>query len=133
MDAFSLMALAPGSSIDLAEAAAREVLLATRSARYDTLDGLATDPLVEDALNGAGALQLKALIAQGEIVAAGKASPLGRPLSSASVEGASWTADTSAPSVSPGLEVPSGGGLCRDAYNVLLLGGLLNGLVGYRG
>lgn len=125
-------------SPDLEEEARRDVRLATRSAVYATdAAGVATDTAIKTALESAAIAQARALLRRDEIDAQMRASaalsPLGRPLASASIGGASYSVETGASSVPAPLQLDPRGGLCRGAYDILLDAGLIGGSVGFYG
>ena len=108
------------------------VAVATRSAIYDP-ESPATIKTLADARDE----QIRAYLAleahERAMASAAAATVLGRPLSSASLGGASWTADTSASAVPERLRLDAGGGLCASAWEVLVAGGLTGNPVGHRG
>lgn len=108
------------------------VAVATRSAIYDP-ESPATIKTLADARDE----QIRAYLAleahEQAMAAAAGATVLGRPLSSASIGGASWTADTSASAVPSRFRLDAGGGLCMSAWEILVAGGLTGNPVGHRG
>ena len=108
------------------------VAVATRSAIYDP-----ENPGVIETLADARDEQIRAYLAleahETAMAAAAGATVLGRPLSSASIGGASWTADTSASAVPERFRLDAGGGLCMSAWEILVAGGLTGNPVGHRG
>lgn len=120
-----------GATQDQADAAERDVLLATVTSWYATdSDGVATSPETKNALTAAVRAQLLAIVASEKgLGAAATANPTGRPLQSASIGSASYTVDTTRPDVPVRLQLPEGGGLCQAAYDILQLEGLLPGVV----
>ena len=118
--------------------ARRAVRLATRSAVYDTdLDGNPSRPDLKQALEEATAAQYRALTALAEHQAAlaqnAALSPLGIPLSSASIGGASYSAADGASVIESSIRIPETGGLCYAAYDILLDAGLFGTAVGVYG
>lgn len=102
--------------------ASRAVDSALFSAVYRTdSDGFPTDPSIRELLDEATLVQVLALF-EGDKAGKRSASlsPIGRPLASASILGASYTADTAAPLVAtPGRAVPADGSLCAEALAIL--------------
>ena len=83
-------------------------------------DGTPSDPSVASAVADAVAEQvLQVVSAERRVANATALSPLGRPLASASIEGASYTADQNYP-----VDLPDDGTLTREAYDVLWAAGL---------
>ena len=123
---------------DVEAEARRDVRLETRSARYRTdQSGSPTDPRVAGALEAAALAQAQALLFRDEQDAANKAaaslSPLGKPLASASIGGASYTVEQGT-STAPGpFQLPGGGRLCSAAHDILFDAGLLYGNVAHYG
>ena len=118
--------------------ARRAVRLATRSAVYDTdLDGNPSRTDLKQALEEAAAAQYRALtdLAEHQAALAQNAalSPLGIPLSSASIGGASYSAADGASVIESSLRIPEAGGLCYAAYDILLDAGLFGTAVGVYG
>ena len=120
------------------EEARRAVRLATRSAVY-TVDptGVAVEASVRSALERAAVAQARALLFRDEQDAANKAaaslSPLGKPLASASIGGASYTVEQGASAVPEPFQLPGGGRLCSAAHDILFDAGLLYGRVSHYG
>ena len=120
------------------EGARRDVRLATRSAVY-VVDstGAAVEAGIRSALDRAATAQARALLFRDEQDAANKVaaslSPLGKPLASASIGGASYTVEQGTSAVPGPFQIPAGGGLCSAALAILDDAGLLNGRVGYYG
>lgn len=100
------------SDLQIATASAA-VDRALRTATY-TVDatGTPTDPAVLAAVKLATIVQIKAELDAAQARTAATANPLGRPLSSASIDGVSYTAD--APSADS-LALPPDGSLCAAA------------------
>lgn len=121
--------LPEGATQKQADAAERDVLLATVTAWYRTdTDGVALVVAEFDALSQAVAAQLDAIVAAERSLGPGAtANPTGRPLASASIGSASYTVDTSRSDIPARQQLPDGGGLCQDAYDILVLAGLLPG------
>lgn len=120
------------------EEARRDVRLATRSAVYAVdSTGVAVEAGIRSALDQAATAQARALLFRDEQDAANKAaaslSPLGKPLASASIGGASYTVEQGTSAVPGPFQIPAGGGLCSAALAILDDAGLLNGRVGYYG
>ena len=121
----------------LVRRAEASVRYATRSALY-TVDeaGLPNDAGLLQALQDAVVEQVQALVAveqsDAAIAAAAESSILKRPLSSASIGGASWTADPGASAIPDKYRIDAGG-LCASAHEILLHAGLLGGVVGFYG
>lgn len=83
-------------------------------------DGTPSDPSVASVVADAVAEQvLQQITAERRAADATALSPLGRPLASASIEGASYTADQNYP-----VDLPADGLLTREAYDVLWAAGL---------
>lgn len=102
--------------------ASRAVDLYLRSAVYRTdAGGYPTDPEIRELLRSAAAEQLAAILADREHrTKAEAASPLGRPLSSASIDGVSWSADTGASAGDAALSLSAGPEtLCPSACAIL--------------
>ena len=121
-----------------AELAARAVSLALRSARYQAdEEGLPVDARLRDAVISSRGEQVRALreldAQQAAITENAALSPLGIPLSSASIGGASYSAAEGGSAVQSALRIPESGGLCPAAYDVLLAAGLLGHGVGIYG
>lgn len=119
---------------DVEAEARRDVRIATRSARYRTdQSGHPTESGVVKALEDAALAQAQAILHRIEQDAVNKASaslsPLGKPLASASIGGASYTVDQGASSVPGPFQLPGGGQLCSAAYDILFDAGLLYGAV----
>lgn len=121
----------------LVRRAESSVQYATRSALY-TVDeaGLPNDAGLLQALQDAVFEQVQALVwvetTDAETAAATASSVLKRPLSSASIGGASWTADPGASAIPDKYRIDAGG-LCASAHEILLHAGLLGGAVGFYG
>ena len=119
--------------------ARRAVRLATRSAVYAVdSTGVAVEADIRSALDRAATAQARALLFRDEQDAANKAaaslSPLGKPLASASIGGASYTAEQGTSTVPGPFQLGGGGGrLCAAAHDILFDAGLLYGTVGHRG
>lgn len=114
--------------------AARTVRLASRAAIYRVADdGLPVDVLLRAAIIEARTEQIRAMryaAAQTATAAESAAlSPLGVPLQSASIEGASWTAGDADSLIPAPYRMDAATGLSRAAYEVLLDAGLLAGPV----
>lgn len=114
--------------------AARTVRLASRAAIYRVADdGLPVDVLLRAAMIEARTEQIRAMrhaAAQTTTAAESAAlSPLGVPLQSASIEGASWTAGGTDSLIPAPYRMDAATGLSRAAYEVLLDAGLLAGPV----
>ena len=114
--------------------AARTVRLASRAAVYRVADdGLPVDVLLRAAVIEARTEQIRAMrheAAQTATAAESAAlSPLGVPLQSASIEGASWTAGDSSDLIPSHYRIDAATGLSQAAYEVLLDAGLLAGPV----
>ena len=119
---------------DVEAEARRDVRIATRSARYQTdQSGHPTEPSVVKALEDATLAQAQAILHRVEQDAASKASaslsPLGKPLASASIGGASYTVEQGASAVPGPFQLPGGGQLCSAAHDILFDAGLLYGVV----
>lgn len=115
-------------------AASRTIRLASRAAIYRTdADGLPVDAILRQAIIDARTEQVRAQRAQAAHEQAVKdnaaLSPLGVPLASASIEGASYTAAQGETTVPARFQVDADTGLCRAAFEILLDAGLLNGPV----
>lgn len=83
-------------------------------------DGTPSDPSVSAAVAEAVSEQvLQQVTAERRVANATALSPLGRPLASASIEGASYTADQNYP-----VDLPADGALTREAFDVLWAAGL---------
>ena len=118
--------------------ARRAVRLATRSAVYAVdSTGVAVEADIRSALDRAATAQARALLFRDEQDATNKASaalsPLGKPLSSASIGGASYTAEQGASAVPEPFQLPGGGRLCAAAHDILFDAGLLYGMVATHG
>ena len=124
-------------SFDLPQKAKNEVRYAIRSAVYTAdIDGLPTDSALRTAIQEAEVEQEEALRRQAAVEAnleaSAESSVLKRPLKSASIGGASWTADDSASTIPYRYQIPYGG-LCYSAVEILSHAGLLGGEVGVCG
>ena len=114
--------------------AARTVRLASRAAIYQAdIDGLPVDVLLRAAIIEARTEQIRAIrheAAQAATAIESAAlSPLGVPLQSASIEGASWTAGDSSGLIPAPYRMDAATGLSQAAYEVLLDAGLIGGPV----
>lgn len=123
---------------DVEDEARRDVRIATRSARYPTdQSGHPTESSVVKALEDATLAQAQAILHRVEQDAANKASaslsPLGKPLASASIGGASYTVEPGSSTVPGPFQLPGGGQLCSAAHDILFDAGLLYGIVGTHG
>ena len=120
------------------EEARRDVRLATRSAVYAVgPTGVAVEAGLRSALDRAATAQARALLFRDEQDAANKAaaslSPLGKPLASASIGGASYTVEQGTSAVPEPFQLPRGGRLCSAAHDILFDAGLLYGNVAHYG
>ena len=87
--------------------------------RTDT-DGLPLDADLLTLFKDAALEQMLAMWEAGKTLSRATASnPLGRPLQSASIGSASYTADTTQSSVEAGLDLPRDGSLCLSAQSIL--------------
>lgn len=107
-------------------AASRAVDSYLRSAVYRTdVDGYPVDVRLREAFADAAMEQARAIWSSEKArLRAEGASPLGRPLQSASIGSASYTVDRSADTGEAGLRLPSDGSLCPSAFSVLESTGL---------
>ena len=125
-------------SPSMEEEARRDVRLATRSAVY-AVDptGAAVEAGIRSALDRAATAQARALLFRDEKDAANKAaaslSPLGKPLASASIGGASYTVEQGTSTVPGPFQLSGGGQLCSAAHDILFDAGLLYGRVSHYG
>ena len=109
------------------------VSYAMRSALYRlSADGFPSEPSLRTAVQDAIQEQVLALRLTGEEEAARASSaalsPLGVPLSQASLGGAVWTAEKTS-SVPSSHQIPAAGGLCLAAWEILRNAGLLGGYI----
>ena len=125
-------------SPSMEEEARRDVRLATRSAVYAVdSTGAAVEADVRSALDRAAAAQARALLFRDEQDATNRASaalsPLGKPLASASIGGASYTVEQGTSTVPGPFQLSGGGQLCSAAHDILFDAGLLYGKVVHYG
>ena len=133
--------LAPDTALStpVLEKAERDVRLALRSAVYQAdAQGRPVRANELSACQEATLEQVTAVLAAkaetDALVASAAASPMGRPLQSATIGDASYTVAASSAGLVPDeYLIPPHGGLCRSAWSVLLLAGLLQGGVGHVG
>ena len=107
-------------------AASRAVDSYLMSAIYRTdVDGYPVDVGLREAFADAAMEQARAIWSSDKArLRAEGASPLGRPLQSASIGSVSYTVDGSANTSEAGLQLPSDGSLCQSAISILQSVGL---------